>query len=168
MTFSEVLTRPPADREAGGVVAQALVCDAGVLAGRIGGAARCTALARARLAGLRMAFVYDRWPEVLVVRTAAARGDVIAVPGDGEVTVGRGREVRPEFVARLCDILGVVAPACVVIAGRRPLLAAAAWAGALTVMVPDDGTPLFDVRGQRLAPDLAAAIDGALVGRGRR
>jgi hypothetical protein len=31
-------------------------------------------------------------------------------------------------------------------------------------MVPDDATPLFDLRGQRLAPDLAAAVEDALEG----
>lgn len=137
---------------------RALACEAGVVAGRF------EPLERARAGGLRVGLVYDRWPGRAEMRDARARGDVIAVPQDDEVTTGRGDEVRPEFVARLCGQLGVAPDACVVVAGRRALLAAAVWAGARAVMVPDDATPLFELRGQRLAPDLAAAVEGALEG----
>jgi hypothetical protein len=167
MTLSVGITPRPGDRMTREPIPRALACDSRVLAGCLDGSAS-SALDRARAGGLRVGLVYDHWPAGPELRAAAARGDVIAVPDRCEVTAGRGWEERPEFVARLCAQLGVQPAACVVIAGRRPLLAAAAWIGARTVMVPDDATPLFDIRGQRLAPDLATAVDGVLVERGVR
>ena len=161
MTLSGLPT-PPVEYGADGAVLRAIACDAGVLAARAGSPSGYVALARARARGLRVGLVYDDYPSGPELRAATVHGDVIAVPEDDELTAGRDHEVRPEFVVRMCDRLGVEPAACIVIAGRRALLAAAAWVGTRTVMVPDDGTPLFDVRCQRLAPDLASAVDGAL------
>jgi len=172
MTTPLLPTRPAADTDAGEAFPRALACDAGSLVGGCGGAvdgrSNGAALERARAGGLRVGFVYDRWPSGAEVRAAVERGDVIVVPEVAEMTIGRERELRPAFASRLCAELGVAPPACVVVGGRRSLLAAAAWIGARTVMVPDDATPLFDVRGQRLAPDLRSAVDGVLAERGRR
>jgi hypothetical protein len=137
-------------------------------AGRSDRPATWAALERARTGGLRVGLVYDRWPSGTELGAAAERGDVIVVPQPHERTAGRDDEVRPSFVTRVCDELGVAPTDCVVVGGRRALLAAAAWAGARTVMVPDDATPLFDLRGQRLAPDIVAAVDAVLAERGVR
>lgn len=166
MTLPAVPERPPAAATADHSPLRAVACDASIFAGRPDGPTGCVALARARARGLRVGLVYDRWPPGPDVCAAEARGDVIAVPEADEVTAGQRREVRPEFVTRLCSQLGVAPGACIVIGARRGLLAAAAWVGTRTVMVPDDATPLFDVRCQPLAPNLAAALDGALVERG--
>jgi hypothetical protein len=159
MVMSVVSTQWLPDGASEAPVVCALACESGVVDGRP------EPLERARAGGLRVGMVYDRWPSRAQVRAARARGDVIAVPRHDEVTAGRGDEVRPEFVARLCGQLGVAPSACVVVAGRRALLAAAVWAGARAVMVPDDATPPFELRGQRLAPDLTAAVEAALAAR---
>jgi hypothetical protein len=168
MTMSVVPTLRPPGRVAGRSGVRALACDAGVLAARADDPSGCLALARARARGLRVGLVYDRWPSARELVAAIDREDIIAVPEEDEMTAGGRREVRPEFVARLCAQMDVGPAACLVIGGRRALLAAAAWIGARTVMVPDDATPLFDCRGQRLAPDLASAVAGALVDGGPR
>ena len=90
------------------------------------------------------------------------RRDRVGFAGYVSVNVSPWQLGHPEFVARLCAQMGVAPEACLVIGGRRALLAAAAWIGARTVMVPDDSTPLFDCRGLRLAPDLESAVQGAL------
>jgi hypothetical protein len=159
MVMSVVPTQWPPDGARELSVVGALACVAGVVG------SRPEPLERARAGGLRVGLVYGRWPNDPEVRAARARGDIIAVPRHDEVTAGRGDEVRPEFVTRLCGELNVVPSACVVVAGRRALLAAAVWAGARAVMVPDDATPPFELRGQRLAPDLAAAVEAALAER---
>jgi hypothetical protein len=147
----------------------ALVCDAvGTSVDIYGNPARSDgahqALCRARAGGVRVAFVHDEWPREVDLRDAFGRGDVIVVPQTRERTTARRNELRPELVRRTCDLLGVDPVSCVVIGGRRPLLAAAAWTGARTVMVPNDATPLFDVRAMRcVAPDLATAIDAAVI-----
>jgi beta-phosphoglucomutase-like phosphatase (HAD superfamily) len=152
----------------------AIVCDAvGTLvspAGLLVADDGVAALDRARAAGLRVAVVHDaspagggRLPDALT------RVDLVAVPRGADRTNGRQGEVRPGFVRRTCRRLGVEPAACVVVGARRPLLAAAAWAGARTVMVPNDDTPLFDVRGQRhVAPDLATAVVDLLAEAGVR
>jgi beta-phosphoglucomutase-like phosphatase (HAD superfamily) len=152
----------------------ALVCDAvGTLISPAGGLVAddaAAALDRARAAGLLVAVVHDGWPDAdLPLPFALAGVDLVTVPRAGDRGDGRRGEVRPRFVRRTCRRLGVEPAACVVIGARRPLLAAAAWVGARTVMVPNDATPLFDVRGHRhVAPDLATAIDGLLAGVGAR
>jgi beta-phosphoglucomutase-like phosphatase (HAD superfamily) len=110
-----------------------------------------------------VAFVHDRWPAASQRGDAAAEGDLIVVPRPAERTAAD--EVRPEFVRRACTRLGTTPDRCVVVGGRRPLLVAAAWAGAGVVMVPNESTPLFDVRALRaVAPDLPSAIDALLTG----
>jgi beta-phosphoglucomutase-like phosphatase (HAD superfamily) len=137
----------------------ALVIDA--VGGPLDGPATRRALGRVRAAGVRIAFVHDRWPEMVHGHDASTDGDVIVVPHPAERTVVD--EVRPEFVRRVCTRLGTTPERCVVVGGRRPLLVAAAWAGAGIVMVPNESTPLFDVRALRaVAPDLASAIDALL------
>lgn len=142
---------------------RALVCDAvGTLVGASGGGVddgAVAALGLARAAGLLVAVVHDGW---------LARGlgavDLVAVPQRAERTAGRCDEVHPRFVCRMSRQLGVEPAQCIVVGGRRPLLAAAAWVGARTVMVPNDATPLFDVRGWRhVAPDLATAVADLLI-----
>jgi len=147
----------------------ALVCDAvGTLVdarGAILDAGSADALERARAAGLFVAVVHDGWPMTSRrLRDAVGPVDLVAVPCPDERTASRRDEVRPHFVRRTCRCLGVEPASCVVIGGRRPLLVAAAWAGARTVMVPNDVTPLFDLRGQCLAPDIATAIAAILDG----
>ena len=144
---------------------RALLCDAsGMLLserGTPGRAEVAAAIGRARSAGLLVAVIRDGWPTDGGDDLIAAIGpvDLVAVPGARERTTGRPDEVRPRFVQRTCCRLGVEPASCAVVGGRRALLAAAAWAGARTVMVPNDATPLFDLRGQRhVAPDFPAAI----------
>jgi beta-phosphoglucomutase-like phosphatase (HAD superfamily) len=122
------------------------------------------ALGRARALAVRVAVVHDGWPaSSRRLRRALGPVDLVDVPQPCERTAGRRDEVRPQFVRRICDRLGVDVTDCVVVDARRPLLAAATWAGARTVMVPSDATPPFDVRGQpHVAPHLDAALDAAL------
>jgi hypothetical protein len=50
-----------------------------------------------------------------------------------------------------------------VVGARRPLLSAAAWVGARTVMVAADDTPAFQYRAmRRVAIDLPAAVEELL------
>jgi hypothetical protein len=143
---------------------RAVVCDAvGTLLSEGGspvGSEAVDAIVRARAAGLLVVIVHDGWPvSERDLEAVVGPVDLFAVPRAGERTTGRRDEVQPRFVLRTCRRLGVEPASCVVMGGRRGLLTAAAWVGARTVMVPNDATPLFDLRGHRhVAPDLATAI----------
>jgi beta-phosphoglucomutase-like phosphatase (HAD superfamily) len=152
----------------GGVPLRAVICDAaGTLVPDVAhprpGHAVVTALERLRHHRLRLAVVHDGAADPDALRAALGPLDLVVAAHVGTRPGGDAGELGPLFVRRACARLGVEPAACVVVGVRRLLLAAAAWAGARTIMVYAEDTPAFQFRAMRhVVVDLPTAVDALL------